>query len=466
MKKIKILLPILAALSLSACNNITGVFSGILNSFIDESSETTSDSSRGTSNSSTNSGTSSGSSSSSSNPIADYTIMLYMCGSDLESDYGMASEDIQEILSKNCPENVNILIETGGSTSWGICTLNNQGEKVSQTNTYNISSTKLGRYKVNGKTLQKCSELTYSSMGLSSTLQSFVQWGLSNYPAEQTGLILWNHGGGMGGCCFDDKVEDELSAAEVGSAVSNAMNKAGVTGKLTWIGYDCCLMSVADIASVNAQYFDYMIASQESESGYGWKYDTWLPTLYANTKISAPDLLPVICDSFIQDYEETYGDYYDNDQTLSVLDLSKMPTFISTFDDYVDACGINSSSKWSNVKSAYNNSMRFGYDEDLRAYLFGLADFENFLTKMASYFSSADKTALVNALHDLVIYNAYGESGYKTTKPCGLNVFVAYAKTVSYQGNSYGLQCSKSSHYTPNDSLLTKWRNVNRSYGF
>ena len=461
MIKFKILLPIIAALSLTACSNLAGLLSELVESLDINSSESTTE----TSESSSQGGQTS---SSSTQDKADYTIMLYLCGSDLESSYGMASEDIKEILSLSCPENVNILIETGGANSWGLCTFNNQGEVVSQTNTYNISSKKLGRYVVNGKSLQKASELTYSaSMGATSTLQSFVQWGLSEYPAEQTGLILWNHGAAMGGCCFDEVkldsygYEDSLSAAEVGTAVSNAMKAVGRTEKLDWIGYDCCLMSVADIASVNAQYFNYMVASQESEDGYGWKYDGWLPTLYNNTKVSPTSLLPVICDTFVQDFDDTYDGYYDNDQTLSVLDLSKMPAFISAFDTYVDACGITTSSKWDNVKTAYNNSLRFGYDEEIRTYLFGVADFENFLTKMSSSFS-ANKTNLVNALHDLVIYNKYGSSGYSSTKPCGLSVFVAYAK----QSGGYGLQCGASEHYTAKDSLLTKWRAVNIKYGF
>ena len=58
-----------------------------------------------------------------------YTIMIYMCGSDLESGYdgystntseaGLGSADILEICSvKNQPKDVNIIIETGGAKAW------------------------------------------------------------------------------------------------------------------------------------------------------------------------------------------------------------------------------------------------------------------------------------------------------------------------------------------------------------
>ena len=42
---------------------------------------------------------------------AKYTIMVYMCGSDLESDGGLASKDILEMCSPdNQPKDVNIII--------------------------------------------------------------------------------------------------------------------------------------------------------------------------------------------------------------------------------------------------------------------------------------------------------------------------------------------------------------------
>jgi hypothetical protein len=43
------------------------------------------------------------------------TVMLYLCGSDLESSYGCATADLNEILSANLGPNVNIIVETGGA---------------------------------------------------------------------------------------------------------------------------------------------------------------------------------------------------------------------------------------------------------------------------------------------------------------------------------------------------------------
>lgn len=48
-------------------------------------------------------------------PDASCTIFINMCGSNLESKQGLAGKDIDELLSADIPENVNVVIETGGS---------------------------------------------------------------------------------------------------------------------------------------------------------------------------------------------------------------------------------------------------------------------------------------------------------------------------------------------------------------
>lgn len=214
-----------------------------------------------------------------------WTIMIYMCGSDLESENGLATSDIKEILSvKNKPDNVNIIIETGGAKSW---------------KTSGISSSKLQRFEVKNNQLSSVASLTKASMGKPSTFQSFMEWGLSNYPAQRTGVIFWNHGGGLYGVCYDENYNgDYLENYETESAL-DALN---LTSKLEFVGYDACLMQVQDVAMSNSKYFNYMVASQESEVGYGWDYDSWLPYIYNNPEsVDTNTVLKSIADSFIDD---------------------------------------------------------------------------------------------------------------------------------------------------------------------
>ena len=239
--------------------------------------------------------------------------MIYMCGSDLESQEGLASEDIKEILSvKNQPDDVNIIIETGGCEKW---------------KSYNISNKKLSRYHVANNNLVLDKTLTNASMGKTSTFQSFLTWGLENYPAEKTGVIIWNHGGGLSGACYDDNYSgDSLLNSEAKTAFNNVLGNK----KLEFIGYDCCLMQLQDIASFNSSYFNYMIASEESEMGEGWIYDGFIKEVYA--KEDTDKILKTICDDFITSVDNTYGEE-NNDQTLSYLDLSKMTSYKTAFED-------------------------------------------------------------------------------------------------------------------------------------
>ncbi len=44
-----------------------------------------------------------------------FTIMVYMCGADLESRSGMATRDIQEMMSAKFGDNINLILYTGGA---------------------------------------------------------------------------------------------------------------------------------------------------------------------------------------------------------------------------------------------------------------------------------------------------------------------------------------------------------------
>lgn len=383
-----------------------------------------------------------------------YTIMIYMCGSDLESEYasrnqGLATADIKEILAvTGQPDNVNIVIETGGASKWS--------------SKYGISSNKLQRWHVDNCQLVKDEESNNASMGLSSTLQSFVEYGLETYPADKTGLILWNHGGALDGVCFDENFtdsygnSDSLTDDEVATAMKNAFAKVNRTENLEWIGYDACLMAVQDIASINSQYFNYMVASQETEAGEGWDYDGgWLKNLYNNPYMDTETLLSQICTTLIADNS--------SEATLSVLDLKEMDNYISAFDAVANKLKsiITSSSKWTTFKNLVNKCMKFGYydDEEYSSYnggyvydVFDVYDFINYMKKDATYSASMsdELDSLLTEFNKLVIFNKT-TSDYKGAH--GLNLFCPICGF------------SVTSSYTTSNTRFEVWRSLCITYG-
>lgn len=47
-----------------------------------------------------------------------WVIYWYLCGSDLESNAAAATTDLQEMLQVTLPENVKVVIQTGGAKKW------------------------------------------------------------------------------------------------------------------------------------------------------------------------------------------------------------------------------------------------------------------------------------------------------------------------------------------------------------
>lgn len=398
----------------------------------------------------------------------DYTIMFYMCGSDLEynsetpenEQIHYFTQDIQEILSvHDIPSSVKIIIETGGTLRWAMPSADLEG--ASQ-----ISATNLQRWEVDNNTnkLKLVETLPTNYMASESSFSEFLSWGLDDYEADQMGVVMSGHGGGIAGCVFDDnyvvKVSNQLwqrtlRTFEVAGAAKAALSNSN-RDKFTWIGYDCCVMQCADIATINADYFDYMIASQENELATGWNHDLYLPLLKANTHISPEVLLPEICDAFILDnHKEVENDDEICYQTQSVLDLSKTNTLVTAFNALVEnlenSC-YTVREPFDKAEIAFGNSLnRFG-DKT-----FGLCDFSSFMDKLHEEVSSLDVSSVKEAINDMVIYKN-NCSKYITSygiSPCGVNAF--FPKTLH---SKYILQVGREDYSNSLSTKFSKWQEL------
>ena len=194
-----------------------------------------------------------------------YTVMVYIVGSNLESRYGAATNDIKEMLgagldfSKN-----NLLVYAGGSKRWN--------SDIS--NTYNsvIDLAAGDSLEVTARTDET------ADMGTAETLSQFINYCTENYPARHYGLVLWDHGAGpLWGYGSDELFgNDSLLLEELKGAMDKTMFTNGK--KLDWVGFDACLMGSIESATLWKDYADYMIGSEELEPGRGWDY-SFLGTL-------------------------------------------------------------------------------------------------------------------------------------------------------------------------------------------
>ena len=93
-----------------------------------------------------------------------WTVFVYMCGSDLETNYNSASTDIKEMISASESDKVNIVIQTGGANAW---------------NKPAIEADRIGRYIIKDNRLDLIESHPDANMGDGATLKSFLSWGIN-----------------------------------------------------------------------------------------------------------------------------------------------------------------------------------------------------------------------------------------------------------------------------------------------
>ncbi|MBR5756360.1 MAG: hypothetical protein IKX96_02250, partial [Firmicutes bacterium] len=143
-----------------------------------------------------------------------WTILVYMCGSDLESEGANATYDLIEMLDGSASDDLRFVIQTGGTYQW-------QNELV--------KAGRLQRYVITDGDIDLVDEKRNASMGDEECLTDFLSWGLENYPSEYMGLIFWNHGGGsITGVCFDETDDYEsINLRELDSALNTVCKDTG-----------------------------------------------------------------------------------------------------------------------------------------------------------------------------------------------------------------------------------------------
>lgn len=307
------------------------------------------------------------------------TLMIYMCGSNLESSYGSASADIQEMLAA-APglTDATVLLMTGGSTSWSTG--------------YDASLTQISELGKRGTRVVWRSDAM--NMGEPETLTQLLQYGTEKYPAQEYALIMWNHGGGpLEGVCWDELFSmDKLTLAEL----TGAITAAELPQKLSWIGFDACLMSSIEVACALAPHAEYMIASQETEPAFGWNY-AFLSGIAEDA--SGLETGRRIVDAYFDGHEDATETL-----TLACLDLSKVDAVASTVETFFSTADGMNHALYTAVSGARMNAAGFGkglksFDDDG----YDLVDLDDLIAHLSPLLPGAAE--LQSALDELVCYS-------------------------------------------------------------
>lgn len=249
-----------------------------------------------------------------------WAVYWYLCGSDLESEGGFATDDLLELLEVRLPENVTVVIETGGAAEWW----NDM-----------VDASVLQRYVYNSRGLRLVDEQPSASMGERETLADFLRFASENYPADKTAVVFWNHGGGsVAGASFDELYDyDSLTLDEMYAAFAEVWEPTLEPGKqpLELVGFDTCLMATVDVAYTFCDLSRYLVASEETEPANGWYYSHWLGALARNPSMDGAILGRVICDSYFRGCVEAGTA---DDATLSLTDLSRLGGLLDAYESF------------------------------------------------------------------------------------------------------------------------------------
>ena len=336
-----------------------------------------------------------------------WAIYWYLCGSDLEGDGGFATDDLAELMEVELPENVTVVIQTGGASTW-----------------WNdlIDADKLQRWVYDSQGLTLVDEQPSASMGEASTLADFLSFANENYPASRKAVLFWNHGGGsVSGAAFDELYDlDSLTLDEMYAAFSSVWPENAAQPPLELIGFDTCLMATVDVAHVFSGLARYMVASEETEPANGWYYTGWAGALAEDPAMDGAALGKIICDTY---YEGCQAVGTEENATLSLVDLTRTGPLLEAYESFgaeALAAACQDPSFFTQFARVAAKSENYGGNTRQQGYT-NMVDLGSMARQSADMLDSS--AAVLSALDDCVLYQVRGKYRAEAT---GLSCYYSY----------------------------------------
>ena len=237
------------------------------------------------------------------------TLMLYLCGSDLESkegNTGATTAILKVLLGLYNNPNCKAVVLAGGADTWKNNYLNNLigggkearvnglnksalfyidsdavnaavdqliasddrfssvQEIYNYVNTYNAEDS-ITDILITADTLKLSGSVSAVKIGSAENFEKLLKGTLTenpDYTADHYALSIWNHGGGStGGICQPDDGSGLLSL----EMINTGLKDTGVY--LDLLSFDACMMGSAEIAAYLKDYYGFMCASEDLTTG-------------------------------------------------------------------------------------------------------------------------------------------------------------------------------------------------------
>ena len=278
-------------------------------------------------------------------------------------------------------------------------------------------------------------------MGSQATLERFLRWSMREYPAQNYGIVFWDHGNGPFGATQDGgfirSCCNGLSIWEIRDGCQTVLNENPETGRIGFIGFDACLMGYIEIAYCLRNVTKCVIGSEMVELAPGWRYSN--PLIYLKNNAAT-----CTWDEISREFVETYLLLPDNGSTMAAASTDKtVNNVIPALNSFATEMK-NSFSTYKtqimNARSACGNWGAFCDEADIRdlgyfADLLASSSVSQSLKDKANELANQIESAML--VHGHVGYGAagcsYSETGWQIWFPSNYYDSSMYDKRNDYQ---------------------------------
>lgn len=237
-------------------------------------------------------------------PPRKWNVLYYMAGNNSISEDML--KKIARMEAAGSDENVNILVQLGRASNAQYLPgghrfyVTRHSNKQPEFPIYPIPFKLLDGIKekkstrVNSEPVQ---DLGPVDMSNPDNLADFISWGMKNYPAEHTLVVLMDHGYGFLGTPDDNEAQHTMTLNQLEEGLKKAEAQAGK--KVDILGLDSCLMAQAEVAHQIKEGAHYLVASEEIEYPLGWPEGNIINRM--KTELADRQLSPGECASLIVD---------------------------------------------------------------------------------------------------------------------------------------------------------------------
>ncbi|MCD6310138.1 MAG: hypothetical protein J7M18_05450 [Candidatus Eremiobacteraeota bacterium] len=264
------------------------------------------------------------------------------------------------------------------------------------------------------------------------TLRDFIIDAIKKFPADHVALILNDHGGGFTGAMADDTDGDFMSVPQIAKALREAEKATGK--KIDIVGFDACLMAETEVAYELKDHANILLASEESEGGPGWTYDSMLGGRTLKEAIHKVQKLldkkiTVSPEDFAKIVVDVNAQHQDDIPTFSATRLSSMDKLAKATDKLAEA--ILKTSDKEGIKKAIKEAENYGGGW---APYRDIHDLHHVCTNIVKTTSDKDvkKAAedVIKTVNEAIITNEHDPSSYPNSQ--GLSIYAPETSSFGY----------------------------------